>query len=98
MSNLMHNNAPIIVLPPLPMGENKGLKQGIRLNFAPRAEEFNLLFNLPLALSETWGLDQKFCPTVREIACQEDQIPSYSPTFPGWGSMRQNFDRCMHKE
>ena len=37
-----------------------------------------------LSLSKTWELDQKLCPTVREITFQEDQIFSYSPTFPAW--------------
>ena len=32
-----------------------------------------------------WGLDQKFCPTVREINIQTGQIPSYSLTLPAWG-------------
>ena len=42
-------------------------------------------FQLTLSLSKTWGLDQKFYPTVRksphskEITFQEDQIPYYFP-------------------
>ena len=34
--------APIKVLPTSPMRANEGSNQGIRLNFAPRAGEFNL--------------------------------------------------------
>ena len=30
-------------------------------------------------------LDQKFCPTVREITFEKGRIPSYFPTFPAWG-------------
>ena len=77
------------------MRENEGTNQGIRLKFAPLQGigEFNLLniklyFQLTLSLTKTWGLDQKFCPTVREIAFQEDQIPSYFPTFPAVGGAK----------
>ena len=71
------------------MWENEGSNLGLDQNFTSRAGEFNLLnikllSNLLLSLPITWKLDEKFCPTVREIVFQEDQIPSYSPTFPAW--------------
>ena len=41
------------------------------------------------------GGHHNFCPTVREITSKEGQIPSYFPTFPAWGQVGQNFDRCI---
>ena len=73
---------PIKVLPHLPHVGKQGVKPGIRLKLRPQGRATNL----PLSLSKTWGLDQKFCPTVREIAFQ-DRLPSYSTTGGRWATL-----------
>ena len=78
--------APIKVLSISPMQANEGSNQGIRINFAP--EQGNLThklniklrtFQLNLSLSKTWGLDQKFYPTVRKSPFKKIKSPTIPP-------------------
>ena len=73
--------------PPLPCRQMRDqTMQGIRINFAP--EQGNLTyklniklrtFQITLSLSKTWGLDQKFYPTVRKSPFKKIKSPTIPP-------------------
>ena len=41
------------------------------------------------------GFDRLACPIGGAFELCKIQIPTYSPTFPGWGVVGHNIDRCI---
>ena len=42
------------------------------------------------------GFDQLACPICGAFELCKIQIPTYSPTLPGWGVVGHNIDRCIN--
>ena len=111
--SVTNSNAPINVMPHYPLPGYRGEMVGHLTCFdtknCPIHGEFDhqpyvcAISQIPhlfldFLVGLRLGFDQLACPIGGAFELCKIQIPTYSPTLPGWGVVGHNIDRCISDE